>query len=141
MAQHRVADLPGDGEHVRVGTDARPRRLELTAALLRLVPVVALAVALFAILGPWGANTMDGGLILAQSYRILHGQVPHLDFLTPRPAGSAYLHLVDFLLPLPLVLASRLVAVCEFAASALFFGLLVYRRRLAELGPAEVAGI
>jgi hypothetical protein len=111
------------------------------ATLLRLAPLVAFVAVLFALLAPWGANTMDGGLILAQSYRILHGQIPHLDFLTPRPAGSAYLHLLDFALPLPLVLSSRLVAICEFTAYALLFSALVFRRRLSEFGPAEVAGV
>lgn len=123
-------------------SQARARTLDaVRASLLRLVPLAAFVAALFALLAPWGANTMDGGLILAQSYRILHGQVPHLDFLTPRPAGSAYLHLLDFALPLPLVLSSRLVAICEFTAYSLLFSLVVYRRRLTELGPTEVAGV
>jgi hypothetical protein len=104
-------------------------------------PLAALVIVLYLLLAPWGANTMDGGLILAQTFRILHGQVPHLDFLTPRPAGSAFLHLIDFALPLPLVLASRLVAIGEFVGSALLFGLLIYRRGLVQLGPAEVLGI
>jgi len=107
----------------------------------RVLPLLALIGALFVLLAPWGANTMDGGLILAQSYRILHGEIPHLDFLTPRPAGSAYLHVLDFVIPLPLVLASRLVAICEFVGYALLFALIVYRRRLVELSSAEIAGV
>jgi hypothetical protein len=101
----------------------------------------AYAVALIVVLAPWGASTMDGGLILAQTDRVLHGEVPHLDFITPRPAGSAYLHILDFLLPLPLVLASRVVVIGEFVSYSVLFGLVIFDRRLRDFSPAAVLGI
>lgn len=65
--------------------------------------------------------------MLSYGYRILHGQIPHLDFISPRPVGSSVLHLVDFLIPGPLLLTSRLVALSEMTAIALLFGALVFR--------------
>jgi len=44
-----------------------------------------------------GFNPTDDGFILAYSRRIIEGQIPHLDFITIRPAGSAFLH-VPFVL-------------------------------------------
>jgi hypothetical protein len=40
-----------------------------------------------------GFNPTDDGFVLAYSRRILEGQIPHRDFITIRPAGSAFLHL------------------------------------------------
>jgi len=39
-----------------------------------------------------GLNPTDDGFVLALSRRILEGQVPHRDFISIRPAGSAFLH-------------------------------------------------
>lgn len=44
-----------------------------------------------------GFNPTDDGFILAQSWRVLNGEVPHVDFTSPRPLGSAYLHVLDVL--------------------------------------------
>ena len=40
-----------------------------------------------------GFNPTDDGFILAYSRRILEGQIPHIDFISIRPVGSAILHL------------------------------------------------
>lgn len=40
----------------------------------------------------FGFNPTDDGFVLAYSRRILTGQIPHLDFISIRPAGSALLH-------------------------------------------------
>lgn len=39
-----------------------------------------------------GFNPTDDGFILAGAKRVLNGQIPHLDFVSIRPAGSYYLH-------------------------------------------------
>ncbi len=40
-----------------------------------------------------GYNPTDDGFILSYSRRLLEGQIPHLDFISIRPVGSALLHL------------------------------------------------
>lgn len=131
----------------RVSTSGEPRAARITqaSAVRRIavgwLPGLLLVGVLFALLGTRTANLMDGGLIPAESWRILHGEVPHRDFITPRPAGSAYLHILDFVLPLPLVLASKLVTLAEIVGYTLLFALLVYRRALADLGPIHWLGI
>jgi hypothetical protein len=62
----------------------------LVAALLFFGIVPATAHLLFSSLG---FNPTDDGFILASSRRLLEGQVPHRDFISIRPAGSALLHL------------------------------------------------
>jgi hypothetical protein len=101
---------------------------------------LSLFVAITAYVGFWGVNIEDGGLILAQSRRLLFGEIPHRDFITPRPAGSAFLHLVDFALPLPLELSSKIVTVGEFVAYGVAFSLFVYGRRLDQLSLPQTAG-
>lgn len=87
---------------------------------------VGLTWLIFHVASPLGFSPTDDGFILAQSYRIIHGQVPHLDFVSPRPVGSPLLHVVDFLVPLPLLEASRLVASAEFVVAGVFFGWLIF---------------
>ncbi len=45
-----------------------------------------------------GFNPTDEGFVLAYSRRLLEGQVPHRDFISIRPVGSALLHLPVVLL-------------------------------------------
>ncbi|MBN1272435.1 MAG: hypothetical protein JXB26_09200 [Candidatus Aminicenantes bacterium] len=81
---------------------------------------VSIVPAISHVLFSWaGYNPSDDGFILAYSRRILEGQIPHLDFISIRPVGSAILHL-------PVVLLgggytywiSRFVVWCEFAVMA-----------------------
>ena len=67
--------------------------------------IIAGTILLYAVLGvisTEGFNPSDDGVILAQSYRLLQGQIPHLDFISIRPVGSAVLHSLHFISPLPL---------------------------------------
>jgi hypothetical protein len=64
-------------------------------------------------IGRFGFNPSDQGFILSLSWRVLHGAIPHVDLVSPRPLGSAYLHTLDFLLPAPLFIASGFVATVE----------------------------
>src|SRR6266498_2935031 len=56
--------------------------------------------------GRFGFHPTDQGFVLGQSWRLLHGEIPHRDLISARPLGSAALHVVDFLLPGPLFLMS-----------------------------------
>jgi hypothetical protein len=101
---------------------------------------LGLFVGLLALVGFWGISIEDGGLIPGLSQRILLGEVPHADFISPLPVGSSVLHLIDYALPLPLVLASKVVTIAEFVAYGMFFSLFVYQKRLAQLSFVESAG-
>ena len=61
----------------------------------RLLAMLAMALAAHVWFSPLGFNPTDDGFILAQSRRILSGELPHRDFITVRPVGSAVLHVVD----------------------------------------------
>lgn len=65
---------------------------------VRLLLFIAVAVAAHLLLSRFGFVPMDDGFILAQSRRILDGQVPHRDFISIRPVGSAILHTADLAL-------------------------------------------
>jgi len=82
----------------------------------------------FQIVERLGFSPTDDGYVLAQSYRILHGQVPHRDFISVFPAGSPALHIVDFAVPLPLLEATRLVGLIEIVIYTVLFSILVYDR-------------
>lgn len=97
------------------------RRTLAIAAGWALVPVL-----LWLRLGANGYNTTDYGFIIGQSWRVLHGEFPHSDFISARPAGSAYLHVVDFVLPLALIDSSRLVALAIITLIGLASGVAVF---------------
>lgn len=75
-----------------------------------------------------GFNPTDDGFVLAMSRRLLDGQVPHRDFISIRPVGSALLHA-------PLVFLGgditywlgRLVAWCQFMLVAWIWVVLMGR--------------
>ncbi|HKK69253.1 MAG TPA: hypothetical protein VJ946_13610 [Bacteroidales bacterium] len=64
--------------------------------------------------GTEGLNPSDEGVVLAQSWRILQGEVPHLDFISIRPVGSGVLHTIHFLLPFPLQSSARYFVLFQF---------------------------
>ncbi len=99
-----------------------------------------LVASVYAWVGGTGLSSPDDGFILAQSRRILAGQIPHRDFISPRPAGSALLHTIDFLIPLPLLQASRLVSAIEVVAYTLAFARLTYRKPLRSWSTVQIAG-
>ena len=90
--------------------------------------------------GRLGFYPTDEGLVEAWTYRILHGEVPHRDFVSPLPVGSALLHTVDFLIPGPLFEVARVIALCEYAAYALLFAWLIYSVAPHRWGVAMAAG-
>ncbi len=64
--------------------------------------------------GSEGLNPTDDGVVLAQSWRIIQGQIPHIDFISIRPVGSAVLHSVHFLSPFPLEITARYFVLFQF---------------------------
>ena len=47
---------------------------------------------------PYGFNPTDEGFVLSATNRVLHGQIPHVDFSSVRPLGYAYLHIPELLI-------------------------------------------
>ena len=87
---------------------------------------VTFVVWLFMTIVPVGFNPTDEGLITAQAYHLLHGDVPHRDIVSPRPLGSPIVHIVDFAIPLPRLEAWRLLAVVETLGYTALFAMLVF---------------
>src|SRR4051812_8291069 len=46
----------------------------------------------------YGFNPTDEGFVLSATNRVMHGQIPHLDFSSVRPLGYAYLHIPELLI-------------------------------------------
>lgn len=46
----------------------------------------------------YGFNPTDEGFVLSSTNRVLHGQIPHVDFSSVRPLGYAYLHIPELLI-------------------------------------------
>ncbi|GAB4281884.1 MAG: hypothetical protein Kow0068_06390 [Marinilabiliales bacterium] len=67
-----------------------------------------------------GFNPSDEGVVQAQAYRIINGQIPHKDFISIRPVFSGIIHSVDFLLPLPLIVSGRWITFIEIFLTAFF---------------------
>ncbi len=65
------------------------------------------------VLGAEGYNPSDEGAVIAQSYRILKGEIPHLDFISMRPIFSGLFHIIDLLIPAPLIISSRWITFVE----------------------------
>ncbi|HVK22967.1 MAG TPA: hypothetical protein VM677_16540 [Actinokineospora sp.] len=89
--------------------------------------VALLAVGAVARVGRFGFNPTDQGFVLSLSHRLLDGQVPHRDIISPRPLGSAALHVVDLLLPGPLFAVSGFIVMVEIAVATIACAALVTR--------------
>ena len=61
-----------------------------------------------------GFSPTDDGVILAQSWRIINGEIAHKDFISIRPAGSGILHSIHFYSPLPLMISARWFVLFQF---------------------------
>jgi hypothetical protein len=104
------------------------RRSEAARGAAAIVWLAGLPLWVWVRFGPLGFNPTDDGFIVSQARRVLHGAVPHADLISPRPLGSAYLHIIDLLLPLPLYDATRLTSALEMQLVAVLFAWLVFRR-------------
>lgn len=72
-----------------------------------------------------GFNPSDDGVILAQSYRILNGEIPHRDFISIRPAGSGFMHAIHYFSPLSLELSARWLVLFEYLIYSILITLLL----------------
>jgi hypothetical protein len=86
-------------------------------------------------IGRFGFNPTDQGFILAGSWRILHGETPHVDLISPRPLGSPILHMIDFALPGPLFLMSGLLTMVEIVLTAVALTVVLTGRPVRTWGP------
>lgn len=101
--------------------------------------VILLALATELRVGRFGFHPSDQGFILAQAWRVLHGEVPHADIISARPLGSAVLHVADYALPMPLFFGSSFLSMIEIIVATIAFATLVSRRRVLEWGPGMTA--
>lgn len=124
---------------VLADTGSQSRHSSWRVGLALLWPPFFVA-AVYVSIGRLGFFPTDEGLVLAYAYRILHGQVPHRDFVSPRPLGSGLLHLIDFAIPGPLFEVSRVITLCEYVAYAVLFAWLIYALAPWRWGVAMVAG-
>src|SRR5664279_1051071 len=89
--------------------------------------IVGIAFPLINYVGKEGFNPSDDGVILAQSWRIIQGEVPHKDFISVRPALSGYLHSIHFYAPLALEDSARWFVVFQnFLIAFIWVCLLIF---------------
>jgi len=105
-------------------TDSKPIRVLNIVSKLWYVWLLILVPGILQLLySRYGFAPTDDGFVMAYSRRILSGQLPHIDFISIRPAGSAILHSVFVLIGGDFTLyLSRLFVWFEFsfiAASSL----------------------
>jgi hypothetical protein len=74
-----------------------------------------------------GFNPTDEGVVLAQSWRIINGEVPHKDFVSIRPAGSGYLHSIALIIQGDAVVNARWIVIFQFFTIALVISLTLYK--------------
>jgi hypothetical protein len=97
--------------------------------------ITALASFIVVRIGRFGFNPSDQGFVLSLSWRVLNGAIPHMDVISPRPLGSAYLHTLDFLLPAPLFIASGFVTTVEVIVTTVACAALITRTSPLRWGP------
>ena len=92
----------------------------VTLLLVLIIVVLTGSYAIVGIPSTEGFNPSDDGVILAQSYRMIHGEVPHRDFISIRPAGSGVIHAINFYSPLPLEISARWMVLFEYLFGSIF---------------------
>jgi hypothetical protein len=75
-----------------------------------------------------GFNPTDEGVILAQSFRIINGEIPHKDFISIRPAGSGYFHALNYLIPAPVFVTARYFVLIQFFIIAVLCSLFFHNQ-------------
>lgn len=75
--------------------------------------------------GTEGFNPSDDGVVIAQSYRIFNGEIPHKDFISIRPVGSGLLHIIHLILPLPLMHSMRFFIIIQSLIIAMLMAIVI----------------
>ncbi|MGW4523754.1 hypothetical protein [Amycolatopsis sp. NPDC004378] len=114
----------------------RPAWLRIS---LWIAGILIFCAALEARIGRFGFAPTDQGFILAQSWRILQGEIPHVDVVSVRPLGSAILHTIDFALPAPLFVASGFLATVELAVATVALAAFLLSAAPTSWGPWRIA--
>lgn len=74
-----------------------------------------------------GFNPTDDGWVLSQSWRLLQGEVPHVDFISLRPVTSGLLHSIHFFSPLPLEVSARWFVVFQIFTYSFIWTYLLFK--------------
>ncbi len=92
-----------------------------------------------------GFNPTDEGVVLAQSWRLVNGQIPHKDFVSIRPAVSGFLHTINFVIPGALVSNARWFVLLQFfliaAVMSGFLFSIINKSRIEKLGGMYFAAL
>jgi hypothetical protein len=102
----------------------RPSLKYFIASFISLLVIICINI-LVDYVGNEGFNPSDEGVIIAQSYRIVNGEVPHKDFVSIRPAGSGILHTIHFLSPFSLIQSMRWLVIIQFFSIALIMAVVL----------------
>ncbi len=81
-----------------------------------------------------GFNPSDDGVVIAQSYRLFNGEIPHKDFISIRPVFSGILHGVHLISPLPLQLSARWFVLLEYFIYSFLWIILLFNVFKFDLG-------
>lgn len=111
----------------------RPSLKYFIAAFISILIIICINV-LVGYVGNEGFNPSDDGVVIAQSYRLINGEVPHNDFVSIRPAGSGILHTIHFLLPFSLMQSMRWLVIMQFCLIALIMTVILKLLLEADLG-------
>ncbi|MGK4594218.1 hypothetical protein [Amycolatopsis sp. w19] len=113
-------------------------RKRVPRALVLVAGTGLLSAAVVARIGRFGFNPTDQGFVLVQVWRVLHGEIPQVDFLGPRPFGSAYLHLLDHLVPAPLMIGSGFVMMVQLTVATVALAAFLTGTSPLDWGPTRL---
>lgn len=101
-------------------------------SLKYIIVIISVSVAFFAFVFFFnyveeeGFNPTDEGVVLANSWRVINGEIPHKNFISIRPAMSAYLHTINFILDTPIVVNARYFVLFQYLTIACIISILSY---------------
>ncbi|MFC2117659.1 hypothetical protein ACFLSY_03345 [Bacteroidota bacterium] len=73
-----------------------------------------------------GYNPSDDGVILAQSFRLFNGEIPHKDFISIRPVFSSILHGIHLISPLPMQISARWFIIFQYFTYSFLWSYLIF---------------
>ena len=80
------------GKTIKSMTIKNQKNFSYVKILLEITGLLILSIIFHFLFSKYGFNPTDDGNIIAHSKRLLLGQIPHLDFISIRPVGSALFH-------------------------------------------------